>query len=102
MSAVPGLLAVLTLMVGLREVRRAAPAANRPLLGSFRAMPDADSKVTLARKLGFGAADVVVAVPDFWIDVTTMADLEEAAVLFRRRHGMRMRVATKYLSLIHI
>ncbi|CUS05662.1 Major facilitator superfamily transporter [Candidatus Promineifilum breve] len=40
-SAVPGLLAVLTLMVGLREVRRAAPAANRPLLGSFRAMPAA-------------------------------------------------------------
>ena len=40
-SAVPGLLAVLTLLVGLREVRRAAPAANRPLLGSFRAMPAA-------------------------------------------------------------
>lgn len=63
------------------------------------AMTDADAKVTLARKLGFGAADVVVAVPEFWIDVTTMADLEEAAVLFRRRHGMRMRVATKYTGL---
>ena len=37
--------------------------------------------------------------PDFWIDVTTMADLEEAAVHYRRRHGARMRVATKYTSL---
>lgn len=63
------------------------------------AMPDADSQVDLVRKLGFGSADVVVAVPDFWIDVTTMADLEEAAVLFRRQRGSRMRVATKYTSL---
>lgn len=62
-------------------------------------MPDADSRIDLARKLGFGGADVVVAVPDFWIDVTTMADLEEAAVLFRRKRGTRMRVATKYTSL---
>jgi MFS family permease len=40
-SAVPGLLAVLILIAGLREVRRAAPAANHPILGSFRAMPAA-------------------------------------------------------------
>ena len=38
-SAVPGFLAVLVLMLGLREIRRAAPAAGRPILGSFRAMP---------------------------------------------------------------
>ncbi len=38
-SAVPGLLAVVVLAVGLREVRRAAPAAGQPILGSFRAMP---------------------------------------------------------------
>jgi ATP phosphoribosyltransferase len=41
----------------------------------------------------------VVAVPDFWVDVATMADLEEAAVLYRRRHGKRMRVATKYANM---
>ena len=62
-------------------------------------MADADAKVEFLRRLGFGHADVIVAVPDFWIDVTTMADLEEAAVLYRRRHGARLRVATKYTNL---
>ncbi len=60
---------------------------------------DADSRVVFRKPLGFGLADVVVAVPDYWIDVTTMADLEEAAAVFRRRHGKRMRVATKYMNM---
>lgn len=59
----------------------------------------ADSKVGFLKALGFGFADVVVAVPDFWIDVTTMSDLEEAAAVYRRRHGRRMRVATKYMNM---
>jgi ATP phosphoribosyltransferase len=62
-------------------------------------IPDAASRVRVAARLGFGHADVVVAVPDFWIDVRRMADLEAAAVAYRRRHGRRMRVATKYTSL---
>ena len=62
-------------------------------------IPDADDEVEFLHALGFGHADVVVAVPDFWIDVSTMSDLEEAAVLYRRRHGTRMRVATKYRTL---
>ena len=62
-------------------------------------IPDADARIELLRPLGFGHADVIVAVPEFWIDVATMADLEEAAVLYRRRHGTRLRVATKYTGL---
>ena len=62
-------------------------------------MADAETRVEFLAPLGFGHADVVVAVPDFWIDVETMADLEEAAVLYRGRHGARMRVATKYTNL---
>jgi ATP phosphoribosyltransferase len=62
-------------------------------------MSDADTRVTLLRKLGFGNADVVVAVPDCWIDVRTMADLAEIALPFRRAHGRWYRVATKYLNL---
>ncbi|MGE0766661.1 MAG: ATP phosphoribosyltransferase [Hyphomicrobiaceae bacterium] len=62
-------------------------------------IPDAETEVEFLRPLGFGHADVVVAVPDFWIDVSTMSDLEEAALLYRRRHGARMRVATKYRTL---
>lgn len=62
-------------------------------------IPEAESDVAFLKPLGFGHADVVVAVPEFWIDVSTMSDLEEAALLYRRRHGTRMRVATKYRTL---
>lgn len=62
-------------------------------------MSDAADRVTFVRKLGFGHADVVVAVPDCWIDVRTMADLAEIALPFRRAHGRWYRVATKYLNL---
>jgi len=62
-------------------------------------IPDAEERVELALKLGFGHANVVVAVPECWIDVDTMADLEEAAILFTRKHGRSLRVATKYPAL---
>ena len=62
-------------------------------------MSDAASRVTFVKKLGFGNADVVVAVPDCWIDVRTMADLAEIALPFRRAHGRWYRVATKYVNL---
>ena len=50
--------------------------------------------------MGFGFADLVVAVPAFWIDVTDMSDLDAAAGEFRARHGHRLRVATKYHHLV--
>jgi ATP phosphoribosyltransferase len=62
-------------------------------------IPDAHERVALLAPLGFGRADVVVAVPACWIDVRRMADLEEAALAYRRAHGRRMRVATKYMNL---
>ncbi|MBP7000223.1 ATP phosphoribosyltransferase [Amaricoccus sp.] len=49
--------------------------------------------------MGFGFADLVVAVPAFWIDVRDMSDLDAAAAAFRARHGRRLRVATKYRRL---
>jgi ATP phosphoribosyltransferase len=51
------------------------------------------------KRLGFGGARVVVAVPAAWLDVDTMADLEAAGAVFRKRHHRRLRVATKYLGL---
>lgn len=60
---------------------------------------DADARVTLLAPLGFGNADVVVAVPQAWIDVRTTADLEDVAAIFHARRGRRMRVATKYINL---
>lgn len=56
-----------------------------------------DSQVHLLRALGFGYADMVVAVPQSWVDVDTIEDLEDVGHAFRARHGRRMRVATKYL-----
>ena len=63
------------------------------------ALPDADSAVELLAPLGFGTANVVVAVPQAWIDVRGMADLDEVAAEFRARHGRKLRVATKYVNL---
>lgn len=63
------------------------------------ATSEADARVEFAAKLGFGRADVVVAVPACWLDVRTLADIEPMAMRFRRRHGHRIRVATKYLNL---
>src|SRR5262249_33606226 len=60
---------------------------------------DADATVELLAPLGFGHAHVVVAVPQAWIDVRTMEDLDEVAADMRARHGVRMRVATKYVNL---
>jgi ATP phosphoribosyltransferase len=60
---------------------------------------DADAHVTLLTPLGFGHANVVVAVPQAWIDVKTMSDIEDVAASFRARTGNRMRVATKYINL---
>ncbi len=56
-------------------------------------------RVSFLTPMGFGHADVVVAVPNCWLDVQTMADLDELAVAFRRVHGRWYRVATKYLNL---
>jgi len=62
-------------------------------------IPDADSKVVLIEGLGFGFATVVVAVPQAWIDVRTMADVDDVGTSFRHAHGRKMRVATKYINL---
>ena len=60
---------------------------------------DASARVEILTPLGFGHANVVVAVPQAWIDVKTMADLEDVASAFRAKRGARMRVATKYINL---
>lgn len=50
-------------------------------------------------QLGFGGADVIVAVPKAWVDVSTMSDLDAAGALFRAKHGQRLKVATKYMRI---
>ena len=56
------------------------------------------SRVMLLAALGFGRADLIVAAPKSWIDVETMADVDDVAHVFLARTGRRLRVATKYLA----
>ncbi|MBR9652316.1 ATP phosphoribosyltransferase [Thalassovita aquimarina] len=59
-----------------------------------------DQVVEPLAELGFGHADLIIAVPACWVDVDTLDDLDAAATAFRERHGFRMRVATKYHRLV--
>ena len=56
-------------------------------------------KIEVKKKLDFGMANLVIAVPDDWIDVQTVADLEEVSFDFRDKKNTRLRVATKYPNL---
>ncbi len=60
---------------------------------------DVEASLDIMLRLGFGPADVIVAVPECWLDVATMADLDEVSVAFYARHNKRLRVATKYIGL---
>jgi ATP phosphoribosyltransferase len=62
-------------------------------------IPRTETRVVLVEGLSFGQANVVVAVPQAWIDVRSMADLDDVATAFRIRHERKMRVATKYVTL---
>jgi len=58
------------------------------------------ARVATLAPMGFGGADLIIAVPQAWIDVSTLDDLDAAAAAFRRTHGFRMRIATKYHRLV--
>ncbi len=57
------------------------------------------NKINVVKKYGFGKATLVIAIPDVWIDVQTIADLEEIAFQFKDQKKKRLRVATKYPNL---
>ena len=59
-----------------------------------------ENRVKELAELGFGQADLVLAVPACWVDVSTLDDLDAAAAAFRLKHGFRMRIATKYHRLV--
>jgi ATP phosphoribosyltransferase len=62
-------------------------------------IPQSEERIILIAGLGFGFANVVVAVPQAWIDVRTVADLDDVATAFRLKHERKMRLATKYANL---
>ena len=63
-------------------------------------LADWEAQVETLAPMGFGFADLVVAVPRCWVDVDTLDDLDAAAAAFRAAHGFRLRIATKYHRLV--
>ena len=63
-------------------------------------LPRWEQQVEELAPLGFGHADLVLAVPQCWIDVDTLDDLDAVAAAFRETHGHRLRIATKYHRLV--
>lgn len=59
-----------------------------------------EARVEEVAPLGFGQANLVIAVPDFWSDTTTLDDLDAVATAFRASYGHRLRIATKYHRLV--
>ncbi|WP_299407623.1 ATP phosphoribosyltransferase [uncultured Roseobacter sp.] len=63
-------------------------------------LPLWEQQIESMTELGFGQADLVLAVPQAWVDVDTLDDLDAAATAFRSVHHMRLRIATKYHRLV--
>ncbi|WP_313137057.1 ATP phosphoribosyltransferase [Paracoccus jeotgali] len=58
------------------------------------------SDVQALMPMGFGHADLVLAVPACWRDCETLDDLAAITRQFRADHGFRLRIATKYHRLV--
>ncbi len=63
-------------------------------------LPAWQTRVEAVAAMGFGHADLVLAVPNVWVDVDTLDDLDSVAAAFRASHGHRLRIATKYHRLV--
>jgi ATP phosphoribosyltransferase len=81
----------------LRDGKIDAGVTGEDLLREI--IPPTDETITISKRFEFGFAKVIVAVPDCWLDVASMADLDDVAEQFYRAHGRRLRVATKYHNL---
>jgi len=104
-GAVDGVEGVRLVLVAAAEVPREL-AAGRLHLGVTGTdlvredLADWQEAVAELAPLGFGQADLVLAVPAAWVDVETLDDLDAVAAQFRARHGFRLRIATKYHRLV--
>jgi len=83
---------------GMRQAITPDAAAQKSITDAMLGETKAD--IEELAQMGFGGADLVVAVPLGWVDVDTLDDLDAAAAQFRRNHGFRLRIATKYHRLV--
>ena len=104
-GAVEGVDGVALVLLSAGEIPRelAAGRIHLGVTGSDLVCEDLGTgaaEVVELQRLGFGQADLIIAVPSVWIDVETVDDLDAAAAGFRRAHGHRLRIATKYHRLV--
>ena len=57
------------------------------------------NKILINKRYDYGKANLVLAIPDLWIDVQTLLDLDEVADEFKKKKKRLLRVATKYPNL---
>lgn len=104
-GAVEGVKGVELVLLSAGEIPREL-AAGRIHLGVTgtdlvrEKLPLWEQQLEQVAPLGFGQADLILAVPSCWVDVDTLDDLDAAASAFRANHGFRLRVATKYHRLV--
>ncbi len=104
-AAVEGIDGVSLILLSAGEIPRelAAGRINFGVTGTDlvqERLPLWEQQLEPIAELGFGFADLVMAVPKAWADVDTLDDLDAVAAAFRERHGMRLRIATKYHRLV--
>lgn len=104
-GAVDGVEGVALVLLSAGEVPREL-AAGRLHLGVTgrdlieERLPLWEQQVEPLAEMGFGHADLILAVPKGWVDVETTDDLDAVAAQFRAGHGKRLRIATKYHRLL--
>ena len=104
-GAVEGIEGVSLVLLSASEIPREL-AAGRIHLGVTgtdlvrEKLADWRAQVEELAPMGFGHADLIIAVPECWVDVETLDDLDAAAAAFRADHGFRLRIATKYHRLV--
>mmetsp|Transcript_23828 Transcript_23828/g.43044 ORF Transcript_23828/g.43044 Transcript_23828/m.43044 type:complete len:230 (-) Transcript_23828:8265-8954(-) len=104
-GAVSGVEGVTLVLLSAGEMPREL-AAGRIHLGVtgtdlvHEKLPRWEQQVAPVAEMGFGHADLVLAVPQGWVDVDLTEDLDAVAAVFRARHGFRLRIATKYHRLV--
>ncbi len=104
-GAVEGIEGVSLVLLSAGEIPRelAAGRIHMGVTGTdlvHEKLPRWEQQVEEIAPLGFGQADLILAVPSCWVDVDTLDDLDAAAAGFRARHGFRLRIATKYHRLV--
>ena len=60
---------------------------------------DEEAVVPIIEDLGYGRCEFVLAVPDAWLDVTSVDDLADLALEFHEK-GAQLRIASKYPRLL--